>query len=123
MQFLLDANSVILALSGHPRLLHRLSQCDEGTLGVSAIVFAEVALGTARGKAPKSAVLDAFLEEVVLLPFDEAAARTYATLPFKRGSYDRLIAAHALSLDLTLVTNNEDDFADIPGLRTENWTL
>ena len=113
MQFLLDANSVILALSGHPRLLHRLSQCDEGTLGVSAVVFAEVALGTARGKAPSLA----------MLAFDEADARTYATLPFKRGSYDHLIAAHALSLDLTLVTNNEDDFADIPGLRTENWTL
>lgn len=123
MQFLLDANSVILALSGHPRLLQRLSQCDEGALGVSAIVVAEVALDTARGKAPSPTVLDAFLEEVALLPFDEAAARSYATLPFKRGSFDRLIAAHALALDLTLVTNNEDDFADIPGLRTENWTL
>ena len=35
---------------------------------------------------------------------------------------DRLIAAHALALDLTLVTNNERDFADVPGLRIENWT-
>jgi tRNA(fMet)-specific endonuclease VapC len=43
-------------------------------------------------------------------------------LPFRRASYDRLIAAHALSLDLTLITNNEGDFADVPGLRVENWT-
>ena len=123
MRYLLDANSVIFALTGHSRLLDRFARCDEGDLGVSAIVFAEVALGTARGKAPPPTVLDAFLEEVLLLPFDEAAAREYAKLPFRRGSFDRLIAAHTLALDLTLITNNEADFADIPGLKTENWTL
>ena len=58
----------------------------------------------------------------MLLPFDEAAVRAYAALPFRRGSFDRLIAAHALALDLTLVTSNVRDFADIPGLLVENWT-
>ena len=56
-----------------------------------------------------------------ILPFDEQAALAYATLPFRRASYDRLIAAHALALDVTLVTANERDFADIQGLRVENW--
>ena len=50
-------------------------------------------------------------------------ARAYATLRFRRASYDRLIAAHALSLGLTVVTDNEADFADVPGLKVENWTV
>ncbi len=123
MRFLLDANAVILALTGHPRVLGRLADCDEGDLALSAIAFAEVFLGIARGKPPSLDVMAGFLEEVIVLPFDEQAARSYAQLPFRRGNFDRLIAAHALSLDLILVTNNEGDFADIPGLRLENWTL
>ena len=47
---------------------------------------------------------------------------TYCEIPFKRNRFDRLIAAHALSLGLTLVTNNEADFSDISGLGIENWT-
>ena len=58
-----------------------------------------------------------------ILPFDEAAARCYAQLPFRRGRFDRLLAAHALSLGSTVITDNEADFADIPGLTIENWTL
>ena len=44
-------------------------------------------------------------------------------LPFKRARFDRLLAAHALSLGVTIITNNESDFADVPGLTVENWTL
>ena len=53
--------------------------------------------------------------------FDDLAVRAYATISFKRASYDRLIAAHALSLGVAIVTNNEYDFADVPGLKVENW--
>ena len=59
--------------------------------------------------------------KVSVLAFDVAAAATFARLPLKRGSFDRLIAAHALSLGLTLVTDNERHFADVPGLSIENW--
>jgi tRNA(fMet)-specific endonuclease VapC len=58
-----------------------------------------------------------------MLPFDEAAAREYAKLPFKRARFDRLLAAHALSLGATIITNNEGDFADVPGLKVENWIV
>ena len=44
-------------------------------------------------------------------------------LPFKRARFDRLLAAHALSLGVTIITNNEADFADVPELAVENWTL
>ncbi len=124
MKYLLDTNICILLLGGNvPLLRRRVEQCDEGELGMSAIVFAELAVGSWRGKLPPLQTVDAFSRWVPVLPFDEASARLYAHLPSKRGSFDRLIAAHALSLGLTLITNNERDFADVPGLRIENWTL
>ncbi|MGY2732450.1 PIN domain-containing protein [Sphingomonas sp. UYP23] len=123
MKFLLDSNTVIDLLIGtKPCLFARVTACDAGDLAVSAISFGEVAHGSAGGKPPPMSVLDTFLQQVALVDFDGRCALRYAVLPFKRGSFDRLIAAHALALDLTLVTNNERDFADIPGLRVENWT-
>lgn len=123
MKYLLDANICILLL-GRPdaRLVERVRKCEEGDLAASSIAFAEVAWGSWNGKLPPLWMLDGFSREVRILPFDEAAARQYAMLPFRRGSFDRLIAAHALATGLTLVTNNEADFADIPGLTIENWT-
>lgn len=124
MKYLLDANACILLLAGAlPALNARVLECDEGELGVSSIAFAEVALGSRNGKLPPMEMLDRFLEDVELLSFDEAAARVYATLPFRRASFDRLIAAHAIALNLTLVTNHERDFAGIPGLKVENWSV
>lgn len=124
MKFLLDANTCIILLAGvSERLTRRVLECEEGELVTSSVAFAEVAWGSWNGKLPPLHVLDGFSREVAVLPFDETAARQYAQLPFRRGSFDRLIAAHALALDLTLVTNNEADFADIPHLRLENWTL
>jgi tRNA(fMet)-specific endonuclease VapC len=64
---------------------------------------------------------EALFAAIPVLPFDTSAAEAYHRLPFKRGSFDRLIAAHALALDLTLVTNNEDDFKGVASLRIENW--
>jgi len=66
--------------------------------------------------------LDAFVAAVPLVAFDEAAARASAGLPFKRTRFDRLLAAHALSIGAIVVTNNEADFADVTGLKVENWT-
>jgi tRNA(fMet)-specific endonuclease VapC len=124
VKYLLDTNICILLLGGNvPVLRNRVEQCDEGELGMSAIVFAELAVGSWQGKLPPLHIVDAFSRWVPVLPFDEVSARLYARLPFKRGSFDRLIAAHALSVGLTLITNNERDFADVPGLRIENWTL
>ena len=61
------------------------------------------------------------------MPFDEAAARAFgriqATACPRRGAYDRQIAAHAISLGVALVTNNEKDFNGIPDVVVENWTL
>ena len=89
----------------------------------SAVAIAEVLYGSANEKPPAMAQLDAFLLSVKVLDFDMAAAQRYSTLPFKRASYDRLIAAHALSLGLTVITDNVRHFADVPGLAVENWSV
>lgn len=88
----------------------------------SAVAIAEVLYGSANQKPPPLVQLEDFISLVRVLDFDLAAARAYASLPFKRASYDRLIAAHALSLGLTVVTSNVKHFADVPGLVVENWT-
>lgn len=125
IRYLIDSDLAIYAMGGaaDSRLNQYLAGCEVGVLGISAISFAEVALGTWNGRPPRQDVLDAFVNAIPILPFDEAAAREYARLPFKRARFDRLLAAHALSIGATVVTNNEADFADVPGLRTENWTV
>lgn len=123
MKYLFDSNIIIMTVMGVGEALQRrLADCDEGDVVTSSIAYAEVAHGAVRGKPPAFESLQAFVEEVPVLDFDYKAARAYATLPFRRASYDRLIAAHALSHGLIIVTDNEADFADVPGLVVENWT-
>lgn len=123
IRFLIDTDCAIYAMTARfPTFGDRLSACDPGEVGISAISFAEIALGSELGKPPPSQVLEAFVAAIPLIAFDEDAARVYARLPFKRVRFDRLLAAHALRLGATIVTNNEADFSDVPGLTVENWT-
>ncbi len=124
MKYLLDSNALIaIGLDTDEKIVGRAGECDAGEMVTSAIVLAEVLHGSERGKPPALDALALMLEEIPVLPFDDNAAKAYATLPFKRASYDRLIAAHALSHGLVVVTDNEADFRDVPGLVVENWTL
>ena len=124
MKYLLDSNIIIrLSMGIGGALRERAAQCEHDELVTSSIVLAEVAHGSNKGRPPTLDRLQSILEEVPVLDFDYKAALAYASLPFKRGIYDRLIAAHALSHDLVLVTDNERDFADVPGLKIENWTI
>ena len=122
-QFLLDSNICIYVLAdAEGPSAQRIGRAAMGSVVTSVIVYAEVmrGIGGEHGEALRSA--SRFFAIVPALSFDQAAADRYARLPFRRASLDRLIAAHALSLDLTLITNNVADFADIPDLRVENWT-
>jgi tRNA(fMet)-specific endonuclease VapC len=121
--YLLDTNSCIFLLGkARPALTARVEDCAPGTIAISAIVCAELALGFGRADVRGRANLNRFLSEFPVMPFDEKAARAYARVPFRRGKLDRLIAAHALALDIVLITNNRRDFADVDGLKTEDWT-
>jgi tRNA(fMet)-specific endonuclease VapC len=119
-EYLIDANLCINVLDGRSKLAaDRLAECEVGQVVTSAVVYAEVMISAEQRARVEQAV--AFFEQIPVLPFDQAAAGAYSHLPFKRSSYDRLIAAQALSLGLTVVTSNVSDFADVPQLKVEDW--
>lgn len=126
---MLDTNICIYLLAGGWRHLeHRLAQLAVGDALISAIVLGELRAGVEKSSTRWSdeRALTALMAELNVMPFDDAAAVSYGVLRAQvpsrqRNSLDRLIAAHALSLDATLVTNNETDFEVYPGLRVENW--
>ena len=96
---------------------------------MSAVTLGELEVGFAKDGDSAWARRNAadVLSAVPAMPFDEAAARAFghiqAAAPSRRGAYDRQIAAHAISLGVVLVTNNEKDFDGIPGIAVENWSL
>ena len=125
---MLDTNICIYAiLGGHDHLDERLGACATGDLVISAITLGELEAGfAASGEADAvRAEASGIFASVAVMPFDAQAARAFgrvqAASPRRRGAYDRQIAAHAIALDVTLVTNNERDFDGIPGLVVENW--
>ena len=122
-RFLLDSNILIYlleALSVPART--RVESHYPGEVVTSAVAYAEVMRGVDPNDDKAMADTEWLFAVIPVMPFDAAAAVAYRSLPFKRGSFDRLIAAHALALGLTFVTNNEDDFKEVAGLRIENWT-
>ncbi len=130
MNYMLDTNICIYAiLGGNEHLDRRLDACETGDLVISAVTLGELEVGFARSGDAGSARRDAaaVLAAVTVMPFDEAAARAFgpiqATARPRRGAYDLQIAAHAISLGVALVTNNEKDFNGIPDVVVENWTL
>ena len=129
MKYMLDTNICIYAILGGSELLdRRLDECETGDLVMSAITLGELEAGFAGSRDPDPARSDAaaVLRAIAVMPFDAAAAREFgriqAAAPARRGAYDRQIAAHAISLGVALVTNNENDFQGIPDVVVENWT-
>ncbi|MDO6413901.1 type II toxin-antitoxin system VapC family toxin [Sphingomonas sp. BIUV-7] len=127
---LLDTNvCIVFALGRSASLQARMNASAPGTLAMSAVTFGELAVGAKNSADPQGDKrrLAALSRFVLVQPFDRAAGEAYGSIArtgsFRRGSFDRLIGAHASALGLILATNNERDFADIPGLKIENWTL
>lgn len=123
LAYLLDTSTCIHIFSASIEPLRaRVERIEVGSLAVSAIVFAELAVGIERHGHGRAVELGKLLQIAELLPFDRDAALVYGKLPFRRAKFDRLIAAHALSSGLTLITSNTADFSGIPGLKVEDWT-
>ena len=133
MRFMLDTNILVYVLNAQPRhqaVLDRFDSEEPEDLLVSSITLAELRFGiekSGRREASRKA-LQGLLEALNVAPFDAGAARAYGTVragleaqgkPI--GPLDTLIAAHALSLGLTLVTNNVREFSRVRRLRVENW--
>ena len=130
MKYMLDTNTCIyLILKRPPEVFKKLEQQFEGDVVLSSITYAELRAGVemkSGDRARDDAALRALVARIPVQPFDGASADAYAiarkALPERRrDAMDRLIAAHAISLDLVLVTNNEADFKAYPGIVIENW--
>lgn len=127
---MLDTNICIYLMKHQPpQVRARFAECYVGDVVISAITLAELEFGVAcsgEAQAHNQAVLDSLLEDIVVVPFDRGAARAYGPLRAanrerQKDALDKLVASHALSLGVTLVTNNEADFRGFGGLTVENW--
>ena len=128
-RYMLDTDSVSFALRGHGQVGERIVDHAPSELCVSAITVAELRYGADRRKSAKlHRLIDTFVATVTVAPFDEACAATFGKLANKLvakgrpiGNFDALIAAHAVAMDVILVTNNEKHFREVDGLKIENW--
>lgn len=129
MRFLLDTDAVSYALRGEGGVGARIREHRPSDLSISAITLAELRFGADRKRSRRlHALIDTFAGAVEVAPFGEAAALEFgriAAILADRGSpigeLDALIAAHAVALRCTLVTNNVRHFTRVPGLSIENW--
>ncbi len=122
-RFLLDSNICIYILKGLSERARRAVEAHRpGEVVTSAVAYAEVMNGFRDANSKALADAAAFFEIVPVQPFGVAAAERYRTLVFERHRFDHLIAAHALSLDLVMVTRNVRHFRNVPELRVEDWT-
>lgn len=128
MPFLIDTNIAIHARDGAPKVLAKLAEYS-GAVVMSSLSLAELQRGIykdAHVGAVRGRRLSSLLRIVPVLSFDSQAALAYGAIIATRGwakgrDFDRMIAAHAIAVRATFVTDNVMDFRDIPGLHVENW--
>lgn len=129
-KYMLDTNICIYLMKHQPpQVRGRFAECFVGDVVISAITLAELEFGvacSAETQTRNQAALDSLLEDIIVAPFEARAARAYGPLRAanrerNKDALDKLIASHALSMGVTLVTNNEADFRGFAGLAVENW--
>ena len=133
--YLLDTNICIFLLNqrqGFERIMQRMDGLERRQVGLSVSTVAELKFGIAASQrqGDNSQRLERFLVDFEVLPFDRYAAKPYGSLrkvlqtqgtPI--GPLDFLIAAHAVALKATLITNNIGEFLRVPGLAVEDWSV
>ncbi len=131
MKYLLDTNICIYLINENPKeLLKKFEKYPVEEFGISSITHAELQYGVQKSKrrAQNQSALQEFLIPLAILPFHgkktvECYARIRTILESKGqtiGPLDMLIAAHALSLNLTIISNNVKEFSRVPKLKYEN---
>jgi tRNA(fMet)-specific endonuclease VapC len=130
MRYLLDTNVVSnLVRNPHGRVADRIKTVGEPNICTSIIVAAELRYGTTKKASPRLiAQVEAVLAAIDTLPLDSPADEIYGSIRTQLelavtpiGGNDLLIAAQAIALNHTLVTDNDKEFARVDGLRVENW--
>ena len=128
--YLLDTNICVHVIRKRPESAYRrLSNIGKRGVAISVVTAFELEVGALRAQGTHySQAVRLFIAEFPVLPLEDSARTAYGqlrTVLERRGevigAYDMLIAAHALALDATLVTNNEKEFKRVKGLKVENW--
>ncbi|MES2830382.1 MAG: type II toxin-antitoxin system VapC family toxin [Pseudomonadota bacterium] len=128
-RYMLDTNICIYIMKRAPEeVARRMDSCTFGDVVMSSVTCAELEYGVlcANDTAAAKEQLDTFLRAVPVVSFDASAATAYGPIRLasrnrKMDLMDKLIAAHAVSLGLTVVTNNTEDFRHYSGVKLENW--
>lgn len=131
MILLLDTDTCIYLIKNKPpEALRRFEEYDVGDIGVSSLTAAELCFGVRKSRRPgqNGRALEQFLLPLEVADFGYEAATAYGGIRAELekqgtpiGSLDTLIAAHAVSLNVALVTNNTREFARVPNLELKNW--
>jgi len=131
MLYMLDTNMCSYIIRDNPKgIFQKLKEVEKKhTIALSSIVVSELLYGASKkGSTKLIKVVNMFVEQFTIYDYNKASAKVYAnirtTLEKKDqviGVHDMLIAAHALSLDATIVTNNTKEFERVDGLVIENW--
>ena len=131
MIFMLDTDICIYIIKRKPlRVLDRLKKAEISEITISSITLSELLFGVSKSSKPEQNLmaLTQFVAPLDILPYGDEAAQYYGELRAHLekqgtpiGSLDMLIAAHALSISGTLITNNEKEFNRVPNLNIENW--
>ena len=131
MRYMLDTNICIFIIREKPiKVLKKLRTFDLSDIVISAITHSELEYGVAKSNRRKEnhGALITFLAPLEIVSYDDKAAADYGQIRTHLekkgtviGAMDMLIGAHARSIPVTLVTNNQKEFKRIPGLRVENW--
>ena len=131
MKYMLDTNVCIHIMKNKPlSVMERFRQHESSDVCISSITYAELCHGIdkSRNREQNRLALSVFLAGIQIIPFDARAAIQFGSLCTRLelagtpiGVMDTLIASHALSLGLTVVTNNTREFSRVPGLPVEDW--
>jgi len=131
MMMMLDTNTCIALIKQKPvHILQKFSKYQVGDIGISAVTLAELRYGVFKSQhqAKNQAALDEFILPLEIAAFDEQATTAYGELRATLekcgtpiGPLDTMIAAHALNLGATLVTNNTREFDRVPRLKVVDW--
>jgi tRNA(fMet)-specific endonuclease VapC len=130
MRYLLDTDTCIYALKRNATVIGNMLSRSRSDIGLSVVTEAELRTGAAKSSSPTKTLhlVENFLGPLAILEFTSADAAAYALVRARLeragtpvGPLDTLIAAQAVARELTLVTNNQREFARVSGLRLDNW--
>ena len=132
LKYLLDTNIVIYTMKNRPQQVRQAFNQHEGQMAISSVTLMELLYGAEKSTNPSKNIqtIEGFTARLLVLDYDPAAAQHTGQIRAELaksgqpiGPYDQMLAGHARSLGLILVSNNESEFERVSGLRLQNWAL